>query len=485
MRLLIIGAAIATLTTASTLAADWPQLQNGPGHTGYTPDEPRPPYAVRWVRDLEEPTASAAQPVVAGERVFVGTGRGTLYALDRAGGETAWTYRTGAPIFGTAAVAGDLVYVTSCDRHCHAVRVADGKRAWTFETGAPLWASPVVAEGNVFVAGRDGWVTALDAETGEFVWRNKVPSLVMNTPAYADGVLYVGVGDMRVYAFDAATGERRWVSEKLPGSAMREYWLVAAAGCVITTVDHAVPLRTHWAAMQKEVMQPFIEAHKTDDVLVEDGVFPRLRAYFERHPDLQWLFVLDAATGRQKFIAPLAAVEGGGSTPSPPAVGPDGWAYLVYANIHLSASGNAFFGRLNLATGQVDPLLDGRYAGPAALLGFPGHKPAPGTRWPKHKGDFFGGFCVMDQGWAVSLGGRIAYPVRDPSWALQAPFHNWHDLDTGDGGYVPGDLMDQRRIGGKGVYGSGFHSTVSPMAVAGKDLVHKSPRSVVFCFEGK
>jgi hypothetical protein len=86
----------------------------------------------------------------------------------------------------------------------------------------------------------------------------------------------------------------------------------------------------------------------------------------------------------------------------------------------------------------------------------------------------------MDQSWAVSIGGEIAFPVRDPSWAFEAPFHNWHNIRTMEGGYV-----SQRRLGGEGVFGSGFHSTCSPVAIAGKELVHKSPRSVVFVFEGK
>ncbi|MBM4018034.1 MAG: hypothetical protein FJ288_06840 [Planctomycetes bacterium] len=490
MRAMLVSA-IAFLAAWPALAAEaqrptaeWPQLQGNPAHTGYTADQPGPPYRVKWHRDLEEPTASSAQPVVAGERVFVGTGWGNLYALGRADGKTAWTYKTGAPILSTAACAGDLVFVTSLDRRCHAVRAADGTAAWTFEAGEPIWASPVVADGRVYVAGRDGFVYALDAASGREAWRSPVPSLVMCTPALADGVLYVGAGDMRVYALDARDGRRRWQSEQLRGAAMREYWLVAAHGTVIATVQHAASMRAAWHAIQKAVMEPFIEAHKDDAVLVEDEVFGMLEQRFREHPDEQTTLVLEAATGRQKLIVPLVAVEGGGSTTIPPAVDPQGWAYFVYANIHLSASGNAFFGRLNLDTGRMQPLLVDRFAGPAQLLGFPGHKPKGGGEFTRGRGDFYGGFCVMDQGWAVSVGGEIAFPVRDPSWPFEAPFHNWHNIRTGEGGYVAGD-SGQRRLGGLGKYGGGYHSTVSPVAIAGKELFHKSPRSVVFAFEGK
>ena len=123
-------------------AADWPQLQGNPAHTGYTADEPKPAYRLCWLRDLEEPTQSAAQPIVAGDKLFVGTGHGNLHALGRTDGKTLWTYRTAAPIFGTPAWAEGIVYVNSLDHCCHAVRDADGSRLWTFETAAPLWAAP-------------------------------------------------------------------------------------------------------------------------------------------------------------------------------------------------------------------------------------------------------------------------------------------------------------------------------------------------------
>ena len=50
------------------------------------------------------------------------------------------------------------------------------------------------------------------------------------------------------------------------------------------------------------------------------------------------------------FVAPVIGVNGGSCTTPPPAVAPDGRAYLVYANIWLRASGWAFFGRLDLET---------------------------------------------------------------------------------------------------------------------------------------
>ncbi|MGB2824596.1 MAG: PQQ-binding-like beta-propeller repeat protein, partial [Phycisphaerae bacterium] len=165
-RLCILPCAALLVTAVSSgrlVAADWPQLQCDPAHTGYTADQPNPPYRLLWCRDLKEPMATASQPVIAAGRMYVGTNYGNLYALDRGTGETSWTYRTGRPILGSAAFDGGTVYVNSMDHRCHAVDARTGERRWAFETGEGIWAAPVIADGKVFVAGRDGSVYALDA----------------------------------------------------------------------------------------------------------------------------------------------------------------------------------------------------------------------------------------------------------------------------------------------------------------------------------
>lgn len=43
--------------------------------------------------------------------VYVGSGDGTLYALDAASGAKQWVYQTGSSIYSSPAVAGGAVYV--------------------------------------------------------------------------------------------------------------------------------------------------------------------------------------------------------------------------------------------------------------------------------------------------------------------------------------------------------------------------------------
>lgn len=468
-------------------ASDWPQLQHDAAHTGYTPDQPEPPYRYLWHRDLEEPMATASQVIVGDDKVLVATGYGHLYALDRRTGRTIWVYKTSAPILGSPAYEGGAVYVNSMDHYCHAIKSDTGEGSWKFRTGEGIWAAPVVAEGKVYVAGRDGFVYALDARTGGQIWRSPIGGLVMCTPAYADGTLYVGAGDMHVYAYEGDTGRQVWKSPKIPGAAMREYWLVAANNAVILTSQLAYACHPTQSFIQNGVMNPYNEAHKDDPVLRDHETFEPLVKWFASHPDHKTLLVLDAKSGREKFIAPVITVNGGSCIGPLPAVSPDGWAYTIYANIWLRASGWAFFGRLNLLTGKLEPLITDRFA--------PKLQHADQWHWQPKDGASFGGtstwdggFSVIDQSWGMSLGGDIAFPVRDPGWPGDPPFNNYYRISTRQDRYLLPNWRSQRakiaRLNNGTVGGGAMHNTCSPVAVSGNNLFHKTSRSVIFAYEG-
>lgn len=463
-------------------ASDWPQLQRDAAHTGYTPDEPKPPFKVKWSEDLGEPLYPGHHLVVAEGKVFVGTGRGNLYALDRKGGERLWCYKTGAPILGSAAYEGGMVYVNGADRFCHAVSAGTGSPAWKFETDEPLWAAPVVADGKVFIGGRDGYVYAVDAKSGRLVWKKEIGGIVMATPAYADGVLYVPGGDMHVYAYGGGDGGLLWKSVKIPGAAIRDTWLVVSHGAVIATTQYA-QANLDGGAVQREVINPWIEKHKDDTVLVEDDVFPEIRKWLAARPDQRAVHVLDAETGREKMVAPILPVFGGGCTPAPPAVDPEGWAYTVYANVQIGASGCAFLGRLDLKSGRFDPLLKDLFTGPAKFKGRPGHQPKTG-KWPRpwQEGTFHGCFPVTDHSWAVSVGGKTVFPLRDVSGRVS---RDYFDLRTGKDRRLIAPRQKDRGVplkpGSSRLYN---HSFAVPMAISGKMVFHKTIIGAVDAYEG-
>ncbi len=453
-------------------------MQHDPGHTGFTADQPQPPFRLRWVCQLAEPTHTGCPAIVAGEKVFVTTNWGNLVALDRRTGRRVWVYRTGAPIVAAPAFYAGTVYVASMDRCCYAVDAATGKLRWRFEIDEGFSAAPVVADRRVFLAGRDGTAYALTLQ-GRRLWSASVGGPVLATPAYAAGTLFVGGGDNRVYALDGRTGRLRWRSEPLPGAAIRDYWLVATRDTVVATTQLVYGAHPTYRMLEEAVMRPYREAH-SGQMLVQRELIEAIRRWYVDHPHQQTFHVLDASTGRRRFVAPVVPVHGGGCVGPLPAVAPDGNAYLIYANVRLQASGWAFPGRLDLTTGQLEPLIQGRYWVDADQWEW---QPKPGTRFDRHS-PFAVGFCVNDQSWGVALAGRLLLTVRDPGWPEKEPAYGLIDLDTGRDAYWSPDTSQLRRAVAEGRYGGAFHATCSPPVVCGRQVFHKTVRNVLFCFEG-
>jgi outer membrane protein assembly factor BamB len=177
---------------------------------------------VRW--RVQTGGAVRSSPAVTANRVFVGSGDGDLYAIDRATGRVVWRFPAGDAVDASPAVAGGLVIAASLLGHIFAVDEVTGRLRWSFRTGPllppntfpaggwDLWASsPVVAGSAVVIGGPDGRVYCLDLESGQERWRAQTGGKVRATPAVHNGTVVVGSWDGRVYALDLATGAERWV----------------------------------------------------------------------------------------------------------------------------------------------------------------------------------------------------------------------------------------------------------------------------------
>src|SRR6185436_1336776 len=214
-----------------------------PARSGATAQEIRPPFERKWYRLFaDEGVMAGVQPVISDGKVFVGTMRGVLHAMDSESGKDLWTFRAGGSILHACAVADGKVFFGAGDG-IYAVNISDGSRAWNVPTSVAVWNSPVVQDGLVIVGGRDGLLWAIDAKRGEVKWKGKTGGPILCSPA-VDAKLnrvYVGAEDMRVYAFDLASGQRVWQSQKLPGVSFRGYHPVIApdSSVMITTTPCA------------------------------------------------------------------------------------------------------------------------------------------------------------------------------------------------------------------------------------------------------
>jgi len=230
---------------------------------------------LKWAFGVPNASTAYGQPTVVGGRVFLGSGDGTVYALDAATGCTVWTYKAETTVRTAITVAprgkGDsLAYFGDGQANLYAVDAQDGKLVWKVRIDphptARITAPPQFYRGRIYVGltgneeltGGDpnypcctfrGNVTAVDALTGKIVWKGYTiteepheakpgESHAKFTPAGGPvwsaatidekmGVLYVGTGDAYVdpaadgtdaiVAFDLATGKRLWAQQKTPG----------------------------------------------------------------------------------------------------------------------------------------------------------------------------------------------------------------------------------------------------------------------------
>jgi hypothetical protein len=336
--------------------------------------------------------------------------------------------------------------------------------------------------GKVYVAGRDAVVYALDCATGTLRWQAPVGSLVMSTPALDAGVLYVAAGDNRIYALNAATGQRLWQSDKLPGMAIRDYWLVAGQGVVICTTQLVPGSHPTFKALERQIMLPYRQANQ-GQLLDHTRLLPQIQQWLAENPAAQTVHVLDARTGRRQCIPPIVSVHGGGCTGPLPVVGPAGETHALFTNVRLSASGWAFVGKLDLASGALDPLFKDRYYVDDAHWEW---QAAPGTQLSRQS-MFAVGFCVNDQSWGLSRGGRRLFCVRDPGWAGGEAAYSYIDLDSGEDRWLAGseDLRAIQEANWHGSYGGAFHATATPIVISGKQLFHKRVRNFIVCLEGQ
>jgi len=372
------------LNSAARAEDSWPMLAHDPGRSGATSTEIRPPFERKWYRLFpDEGLMAGVQPIVAGGKVFVGTMAGTLHAMDDATGEDVWAFETPGAILHTCAVAGNKVFFGNAEGKVYAVDVADGKLAWSVQTSAAVWNSPVIHQGVVVIGSRDGKVYAIDADSGRIKWAAQTGGPLLSSPAVDanTGRVYIGSEDMRVYAFDLAGGRQLWHSEKLPGVSFRGYYpVVAPDGSVMVTVTPALSLDSFNPIlhdMVKEIFGDFASWRHTKEendrlrqenfeLMQEPGTYEAQLDYIRKRlsdePAYQTFFVLDAGTGKQKFVAPIVYAESMNGTGALPVVTPDGKVIVKFRALlrsryeHYSPFLNV--GYLDTSTGHITPIMD-------------------------------------------------------------------------------------------------------------------------------
>jgi polyvinyl alcohol dehydrogenase (cytochrome) len=218
---------------------DWPAFMYNGARTGSNAGEVRlsPENAGKlrllWKQRLGEGNVLAAQPIVKGDTVYVGSWDGFLYALNKADGSVRWKKDLGrtiskrcvpdtAGITSAPAVTENAVYIGGGDDQFYALNPQDGEVLWKFKTGdnsekggAYNWASPIVHGGRVYygIASfcdkpfMNGRMWGLNAQTGQmeqevhFVPDNQLGGGIWTSPTVDEttGDFYVTIGSGDFY----------------------------------------------------------------------------------------------------------------------------------------------------------------------------------------------------------------------------------------------------------------------------------------------
>lgn len=156
-------------------------------------------------------TDITGDPVIDGERLYVGSHAGRMAALRLANGERIWTANEGpmSPVWPTA----DSVFLVSDRNELVRLNAEDGSRIWGVKLPfftrdrpkrqAEVFAhyGPVMAGGQLVVASNDGLIRFFDPESGALRRSVEIPGGATTNPVVAGGVLYVVSTKGQLHAF--------------------------------------------------------------------------------------------------------------------------------------------------------------------------------------------------------------------------------------------------------------------------------------------
>jgi hypothetical protein len=304
--------------------ADWPQLGHDPQRSNASPQAVSGPYRFYW-RWTSVPLASRIQPVVAANRLFIGSLTGRMYALDAgydgrgSSPRILWQRDLGSPIRAGAAVDGDIVVVGVHHGMIYGLDAATGLRRWSFATAGAILGAPLINAGVAYIGSADGWYYALRTSDGSLIWKTDIGVPVLSSAALSSdrSKLYFVAENVQAYALATSNGAISWQAQ-LQGQSGADRWPVVFQNLVIF---RTMPVRFFHDLL-----------HDGDDVMDSAGarqndwgadwaaVGPRIIQHLNDTPADQTLFALDANSGQPRGTAPMLYTFGNNDPPAPPVV---------------------------------------------------------------------------------------------------------------------------------------------------------------------
>jgi len=256
----------------------------------------------------------AASPAVGDGVVYLGfldpppcrvTAPRFLAALDARTGSTLWRFRAGVVETPPLLVDG-RVYFGSWDHRVYAVDARTGRLDWSFATGDRVKGGVAFSRRTIFTGSYDGRLYALDARSGRPRWVAGGGALggLYATPSVANGRVFVGSTNGRVYAFSSAAGRLLW--SRATGSYVYSPAALAGGTAYIGSYDHrlyALSQATGRIRWTFDAGAPISGAPTVLGGLVYFSTCGSCSS-FESNPRARRTFALDARTGRLAWRFP-------------------------------------------------------------------------------------------------------------------------------------------------------------------------------------
>ncbi|UBX49175.1 outer membrane protein assembly factor BamB [Providencia alcalifaciens] len=163
---------------------------------------------------------------ISDDKIFIGTERGTVIALNKENGEVLWDVEVAGEALSKPVVSGDMVIIHTSNGQLQALDTATGAIKWTVNMDTPSLSlrgesAPAVAFGAAIVGGDNGRVSAVLLSQGQLIWQQRI-SLVTSsteigrlndvdmTPVIDDGKVYAIAYNGTLAALDMRSGQMLW-----------------------------------------------------------------------------------------------------------------------------------------------------------------------------------------------------------------------------------------------------------------------------------
>lgn len=156
-------------------------------------------------------------PVIAGDRVFVGSSgtswneadeKDGVYALDLSSGKQSWFFPTPSDANGVA-VSRCRVVATIDDGSVFGIDTKNGAPVWRFQTTGKAYTNPLILGAAVLIGDATGAIYMLDIETGDPRWTHQMDSAIRGGVSSNGELIFAASEKGTVVALDMV-GNVRW-----------------------------------------------------------------------------------------------------------------------------------------------------------------------------------------------------------------------------------------------------------------------------------